>query len=661
MVEGTLTARILLTSALVLGGCRAERSTVVDTSSTRAPFAPPRVEALSFEWPSHADAPFVIADRRSHVGVRVAWMGARAVPASIGEDSVRYVGAFPSTGDIVLVHANDVVEDFVSFPSKPPIEEARYRLDLENVAGLRLVSNVLELLDAHGAPRLRAANPFVRSVDGTRVEASLAISGCRYDDSPRLPFDRPVTPPGSPSCILSVRWSGATYPAVLDPTWSSSTKKMAQGRWAHTQTTMADGKVLVTGGSPNHGLGGTKTAEVFSPKDESWATVGSMLEARIDHAAAALPSGEVVIFGGGGIPALSTVEIYSSGTFSAGPPMKAGRSRPTATYFLGDGGKYWVLVAGGAARSLDDSSNRADAELYGHGTGWTPELITMFGKRATHVATTLENGTILLSGGFVATSEIYRPSLMKFESPSKMKQARSGFSATRLASGKVLAVGGYAGMRTSEIYDPNENTWTYGPEPIAGRDRHVAQRLPNGAILVASGSDCDGTCALTTAELFDPTGAGGFVATSDLFVRRIIPGASLIEDGRAVMLTGGLPKAPGDADDSYEIYRLSGVGEACKAGVECALGVCIDSVCVEQPDTGVVDGDLDAAVSDAQDSTPAANAPAPTATSLYGCSTTPGANGARSWIAFVVACSIVGARKRRAGWPPAKNRVTMIE
>ncbi len=66
--------------------------------------------------------------------------------------------------DIVhRVHAEGT-EDYVVFDSRPAHEEIAYDVDVSRVAGLRLVSNVLEFLDEGGAPRLRVAPPYV--VDG---------------------------------------------------------------------------------------------------------------------------------------------------------------------------------------------------------------------------------------------------------------------------------------------------------------------------------------------------------------------------------------------------------------------------------------------------------------------------------------------------------------
>jgi len=47
------------------------------------------------------------------------------------------------------------VEDFVYFHARPGREQLSYDVDLTRVAGLRLVEDVVELLDSSGAPRLR--------------------------------------------------------------------------------------------------------------------------------------------------------------------------------------------------------------------------------------------------------------------------------------------------------------------------------------------------------------------------------------------------------------------------------------------------------------------------------------------------------------------------
>jgi N-acetylneuraminic acid mutarotase len=84
-----------------------------------------------------------------------------------------------------------------------------------------------------------------------------------------------------------------------------------------------------------------------------------------------------------------------------------------------------------------------------------------------------------------------------------MSVPRIGFSATLLRNGKVLVVGGENlkaehGLATSELYDPQSNTWTSGASMHESRAGQTATLLDNGEVLVAGGSESK------QAELYDP-------------------------------------------------------------------------------------------------------------------------------------------------------------
>ena len=147
---------------------------------------------------------------------------------------------------------------------------------------------------------------------------------------------------------------------VYDPSTGifTMTGSMATPREQHTATLLADGRVLIVGGTTSPGTGGlqgTATAEVYDPSTGSFSVTGSMAEARTFHTATLLPSGQVLVAGGGGEN--STAEVYdpATGSFSSTGGMENGRSGHSAT-LLPNGS---VLVAGGGI-----FAGLASAELY---------------------------------------------------------------------------------------------------------------------------------------------------------------------------------------------------------------------------------------------------------------------------------------------------------
>ena len=147
---------------------------------------------------------------------------------------------------------------------------------------------------------------------------------------------------------------------VYDPATGvfSMTGEMATAREQHTATLLADGRVLIVGGTTSMGTGDlhpTASVEVYDPSTESFSITGSMAEARTFHTATLLPSGKVLVAGGG--EENSTVEVYdpATGSFSITGGMEIGRSGHTAT-LLPNGS---VLVVGGGI-----FAGLASAELY---------------------------------------------------------------------------------------------------------------------------------------------------------------------------------------------------------------------------------------------------------------------------------------------------------
>src|SRR5262249_52564002 len=104
---------------------------------------------------------------------------------------------------------------------------------------------------------------------------------------------------------------------------------------------------------------------------------------------------------------------------------------------------------------------------------------------------------------------------------------RAEHTATRLADGRVLIVGGWGFERydpahptqlhkeeieSCHVFDPATNTFSLVPTPLTtARERHYATRLPNGTVLIAGGFNSNMPfqgqtidLTLTSAEIYDP-------------------------------------------------------------------------------------------------------------------------------------------------------------
>jgi len=205
--------------------------------------------------------------------------------------------------------------------------------------------------------------------------------------------------------------TGLASAELYDPSTGTFTQtgSMVVGRFLHTATLLQNGKVLIVGGALTSTSNPDATAEVYDPATGIFSKTGAMATAREQHTATLLADGRVLIVGGatsrgtGDLQATATVEVYdpSTGSFSVTGSMAAARIYHTAT--LLPSGK--VLVAGGG----DENST---AEVYDSATGSFSITGGMEIGRSGHTATLLPNGSVLVAGGGMfdglASAELYQ-------------------------------------------------------------------------------------------------------------------------------------------------------------------------------------------------------------------------------------------------------------
>lgn len=138
--------------------------------------------------------------------------------------------------------------------------------------------------------------------------------------------------------------------------------------------------------------------------------------------------------------------------------------------------------------------------------------------RQYHMAALLKDGRVLATGGqgdsgigVLFDAELFDPSKTEWKDTARMLSPRSSGTATTLPDGHVLVVGGElitpAGfvelLNTSEMFDPNSQTWSIGATLSVARILHTANLLNDGRVLIAGGEDTRGN-ALASARSTTP-------------------------------------------------------------------------------------------------------------------------------------------------------------
>jgi hypothetical protein len=122
---------------------------------------------------------------------------------------------------------------------------------------------------------------------------------------------------------------------------------------------------------------------------------------------------------------------------------------------------------------------------------------------------------------------------------------------TLLINGKVLVAAGvgqgagqgpfYPFLSSAELYDPVTQTFTATGDLNVARWNHTATLLKDGRVLVVGGDGRPGLYQ-TTAELYDPN-TESWTLTGELFYPRFGHTATLLSDGR-VIVAGGFTTTP---------------------------------------------------------------------------------------------------------------------
>lgn len=389
--------------------------------------------------------------------------------------------------------------------------------------------------------------------------------------------------------------------------WESIESIPGEDRAFHSATAMDKKTLLVVGGvaeDANGNLQSLQDAWLYDVVNNQWSAANSPSFARGFHTATQLLDGRVLVAGGMDESAvISEFYDFSTKTWEQSASLPVAIMRASATLLNSpDDGR--VLHVGGI---YSGSANQAAHEvlLYDvESKQWKsapdlPEDSQRFG----HSATLLNDGTVLVIGGFtscpvsgtdataVATGARYHPATNTWSAIASMKQARAFHSATLIAGGRVLVAGGGGEIAndcvqptwqsvhtTTEVYDPDTNTWTSAGSLNEARTEHQAVLLEGGNVIIGGGRRTT-TRILASAEIFD-TNSRLWSATSRL--QRARYGHSFTQLDRGVVAVGGIYSFS-LGQSTTERFPQAQQGSRCTLHEQCNSNHCIDGVCCDEP------------------------------------------------------------------------------
>ena len=325
----------------------------------------------------------------------------------------------------------------------------------------------------------------------------------------------------------------------------TSVEDLARNRTSHTATLIADTasqqSILFVGGG-----GGSCSRELYMVGRGS-----TLLEfegaCRIDHTATALDDGSVLIVGGQdslkiASETLASAEIYSPTTEGFSAAGNLGTARYGHDAILLEEGT--ALITGGYMTNyLLHKVQTASAEIYDPALGAFSQLPDMNYPRADHTTTLLEDGSVLIVGGTTepAPMEKYIPQEKRFQVIPDTEFARSNHSATLLEDGSVLIAGGIdlngTTLAHATLFDPESASFSATGLMKIGRAGHTASQLPDGSVALTGGNGAD-HWALSSVEIYDPL-FREFSIISHMLRPRVGHTATYVESLDGILVAGG--------------------------------------------------------------------------------------------------------------------------
>ncbi|HSN70299.1 MAG TPA: kelch repeat-containing protein [Steroidobacteraceae bacterium] len=311
----------------------------------------------------------------------------------------------------------------------------------------------------------------------------------------------------------------------------------------HTATLIPDGRVVVIGGSRGQ-TAISNAIDRFDPATGRFTRIGSLATGREEHTATRLSDGRILVVGGSaGLSAFVPAELVDERTGSVTPAAQtiAERRGHTATLLAsGD-----VLVVGGYTNEGMPFGISDTAEIWDRETGKFRAVSSrLVYPRATHTATELPDGRVLIAGGFAPAThyvlgEIFDPVTETFEPVPGVQRVRGLHHSVRISNGGVLVIGGEDALESHASvlqFEPQTGSWLTMPNLMRGRSVVRAVSTRDDRVLLFGGETLPDFRKLASAETY--TTAAGSIDLAPLPAARAWHTTTRLNDGR-VLIVGG--------------------------------------------------------------------------------------------------------------------------
>jgi galactose oxidase-like protein/glyoxal oxidase-like protein/fibronectin type III domain protein/Kelch motif protein len=269
---------------------------------------------------------------------------------------------------------------------------------------------------------------------------------------------------------------------------------------------LPDGRLLVSGGHIANNVGEPK-ASIYNPFNNTWTRLPDMNAGRWYPTNTTLANGDVLVVSGdqdttAGVNPLPQVWQTASNSWRNLTNAQLNLYLYPSMH-LAPNGKVFMSIPSEITRYLDTS-----------GSGlWTTVAIRQYGFRSYGSAAMYDDGKVLVVGGGDPPTNTAEVIDLNAPSPAwrfvgSMSNARRQFDATLLPDGKVLVTGGSSGpgfdnsstpVYAAEMWDPATEQWTTMASNTVYHGYHSnALLLPDGRVLTTGGDN------QLNAEIYSP-------------------------------------------------------------------------------------------------------------------------------------------------------------